>query len=85
MNKKHRISEIIKRLDSLPLEANAPTHELRALTQRSDQKEDPNLNKFKKGDQVIITNKYRGQEGRREFVTHTTTKQVTLEDNFGKK
>jgi hypothetical protein len=85
MNNKECISEIINILHSLSLEANALTCKLQVLTQRSDQKKDPNVNKFKKGDQVTITNKYRGQECRRGIVSRTTTKQVTMEDGFGKK
>jgi ATP-dependent exoDNAse (exonuclease V) alpha subunit len=88
MSNRSRISDIIDRLNALTLEANALICELRVLTspgEPGDRKKDPSVNNFKKGDQVIITNNYRGQRGTTGVITHVTEKQVTLEDGRGKK
>jgi preprotein translocase subunit YajC len=88
MSNRARLSDIIGRLDALTLEANALTRELRVLTspgEPGDRKKDPSVNNFKKGDQVIITNNYRGQGGTTGIITHVTAKQVTLEDGRGMK
>jgi hypothetical protein len=89
-----RITDIINRLDSLTLEANTLTRELRTLISRDESRarayvnkeEDKEINDhdFKEGQTVIIRNGYQGLRGTIGTVTHTTKAQVTLVDKSGK-
>jgi ATP-dependent exoDNAse (exonuclease V) alpha subunit len=90
-DREQRISDIINRLESLTLEANGLVQQLQELRKpdndpgrkEKDKNESPS-NDFKEGEKVIITNNYRGKRGTIGTVTHTTKKQVTLEDDSGK-
>jgi hypothetical protein len=92
--REQRITDIINRLDSLTLEVNALTQELKTLIGRDESrarayvttKEDKETNdhNFKEGKTVIIRNGYQGLKGTVGTVTHTTKTQVTLLDRSGK-
>lgn len=88
-----RIQEIIERLDSLTLEANTLTKELRTLTSAQEDEDKPEakqkvypagfLHDFRRGDRVKITNTYKGNKGKKGTVTSVTKTQVTLIDSDG--
>jgi hypothetical protein len=97
-DKEQRISDIVDKLDSLTLEANVLTHELREptkptkdinyttkrLIKEEEKKIASTTNDFVKGEKVIITNGYKGKKGSTGTVTHTTKTQVTFKDESGK-
>jgi hypothetical protein len=93
-----RITSIIHRLDSLTLEANTLTRELKTLrsnqqrayaptaTARATARNPPTrTHEFEIGDRVIITNTYQGSRGTKGTVTYITDKQITLIDEKGKR
>jgi transcription antitermination factor NusG len=87
-DKDQRISDIIDKLDSLMLEANDLTRELKEQRKQEGKKSKRDESStyahgFQKGDKVIITNVYRGRRGTIGIVTHTTKVQVTLLDESG--
>jgi hypothetical protein len=76
-NKDQQISALIRRIDSLTLEANSLTRELQGLMNQQPVRNE-NSNDFQIGDSVVITNNYLGQRGTTGIITHITPKRITL-------
>jgi hypothetical protein len=82
-NKEKQIANLIQRIDSLTLEANGLTRELRDLTDGANEE---NTTELKKGDLVVITNNYLGQKGTTGVIINVSNKQVTIQNKTtGKK
>jgi hypothetical protein len=81
-SKDQRITDIINKRDSLTLEANTLTQELRNLQEQDSIVE--HNHGFKLGDSVVISNGYQGLRGTKGIVTHITTTQVTFQCRTGK-
>ena len=96
---KRRIKEIIDLLAGLTLETSQLTQELQVLvatadlagaysppgTDKTTQPPKADVNPFKKGDVVVITNNYRAREkGQVGVITKVTKRQVTLKNPSGK-
>ena len=87
---KRRIKEIIDLLAGLTLETSQLTQELQVLVATADlagaySQPKADVNPFKKGDVVVITNNYRAKEkGQVGVITKVTKRQVTLKNPSGK-
>ena len=83
------IDKIINELESLSLQTNTLTHELKRLRQQDRQESPPTSNPkydhdFNEGDCIVIKNAYLGKEGIEGKVSYVTRTQVTLQDDSGR-